>query len=269
MNFIEALNMYSPGRNSFTSLTSTFKEFDDIFGGFPQYGLISVMGRSNSNFNSFALSVISNYVSKCQISNILYLNFRGEIKEQSLIKNLRSIIFDIPYNHLCNYQKWQKEDYEAYDTIVASNILEHKEYLKNLFIESLSDSELELELIRNTIYKYVKEYQIKVVVVDDLSHLVNSSKEYNTKKILCTFNEICSCYHIPIILNVPIENKNQDSVVYHSNLVIDISSCNTKEYDCYEKLEVKVLKNDCGPENDCINLYYNKNTRGIYSIPIT
>jgi hypothetical protein len=57
MNFLEALQTYSPNGRKINSLTSTFKEFDDIFGGLPQYGVVSVIGEPCSKLESLKLSM--------------------------------------------------------------------------------------------------------------------------------------------------------------------------------------------------------------------
>ena len=57
MNFLEALQTYSPNGRKINSLTSTFKEFDDIFGGLPQYGVVSVIGEPCSKLESLTLSM--------------------------------------------------------------------------------------------------------------------------------------------------------------------------------------------------------------------
>lgn len=57
MNFLEALQTYSPNGRKINSLTSTFKEFDNIFGGLPQYGVVSVIGEPCSKLESLTLSM--------------------------------------------------------------------------------------------------------------------------------------------------------------------------------------------------------------------
>ena len=265
MNFIEALQKYTPKGNNFNSLTSTFKEFDDKFGGFPQQGLISVTGDYNSKLENFTLSVFANYITKWQISNILYLNFRGYIHEQSAIKNLLSIIFDIPYNHLCNCEKWVKDDYEEYDTIVATKISKHKEYLKNIFLESWSYTDI--HTFQKSIYKYVRENGIKIVIIDDFNHLVGNSKESSEKFLLSFLQDISSCYNITFILNTFIDiDSALNSILYHSNLVINITPSKIVNHERNNLIDIHVLKNDFGHENDSVSLHYNRSTRGVYSL---
>lgn len=264
MNFLEALQTYSPNGRKINSLTSTFKEFDDIFGGLPQYGVVSVIGETCSKLESLTLSMISNYVNNHHISNILYLNFRGELHEQTIINNLFSIIFDFPYNHLCNCENWQKNDYEKYDAIKASKILKHEECFKNLFIESLSATDE--DCFHKTIYKYYRECGIRMVFVDDFANMVKCSNGLNDKNALIILNEICSIFHIPVILNVPSDRVfDTKSILYHSNLVIDIAPINYNTDDKNDVVDIHVLKNDFGVENGTVNLFYNKTTRGIYS----
>ena len=57
MNFLEAIQTYSPNGRKIHSLTSTFKEFDNIFGGLPQYGVVSVIGEPCSKLESLTLSM--------------------------------------------------------------------------------------------------------------------------------------------------------------------------------------------------------------------
>jgi hypothetical protein len=264
MNFIEALQTYAPRGKNFNSLPSTFKDFDDVFGGFPQYGLISILGNHNSKLESFTWSILSNYVGNYQMSNILYLNFRGDIHERTIIKHLRSIILDMPYDKLCNVDKWKQEDYEIYDNIVNREVLRNETCFKTLFIESIFETDL--NSIKKNLYGYVRDNGIKVIIIDDFTHILKATEGHDINDILSMLKDLCSYYHVTIILNV-YDDCKQNAIMYNSNLVINLASSNTRVDECNELMEVKVLKNDFGSDEGSIKLYYNKITRGIYSQP--